>query len=217
MADPHVARQYQALEPFVRDDLNKQIDAEFYRKHPGMQVGQKLDAAGIEEWLKIRDGQYGQIAIGTFTVATPQKVVQKSAMVCWAAALESWLFTVRGIRKSQTDLVRAYSRRQDGALDLTNTQDFRKVSVPLNMGWETKRGGDLGYHYFDDSLSKKGPLVLFYGVPSGNFHAVVVFGIGLINNNSLLTVMDPSASSSSGSLSLAKVRQQSWVLIAYKP
>jgi hypothetical protein len=130
------ARFYQTLEPFVRQELDQLIDAEFRRRHPGIAVGRELgvtqnDQQGVKQWLEVRDELCGNFATGSVKTQ-PRTVVQRDSMLCWAAALESWLAAVGGPNMTQVDLRAKYGTPPTGALDLRNIHNFDKVAKPLH-------------------------------------------------------------------------------------
>lgn len=225
MANTHVsdvARNYQALEPSVRDELNQQVDAEFRLKHPGIAVGRNLDARqtdkpGVREWLKIRDEFYRKFADGTFKTE-PKRVVQTDTMLCWAAALESWLAAVRGINISQEELRKKYATSPTGALDLTNVHNFDKVAKPLHINWEAKPGSTLTYSYFFNLLATRSHLLLMYLMAPGISHTVVVYGVGIpADGRSTLYIMDPSAGAGFSLMLLQDLKRRWLTLVAWKP
>ena len=215
MANTHssneIGHRYKALEPFVREELDQQIDEEFRSKYPGLAKERVL-----RRWLQIRDELYLKFANGVFQ-SQPKRVVQRDTMLCWAAALESWLAAARGINLSQAELVKKYGNPPSGELDLRNIANFNRLAVALRIKSYAFSGSLVTYGLFLDRLATKGHLLLMYTLDPDTSHTVVVYGIGIpADGKSALTIMNPSDDSPTTSLPLEELRKRQMVLIGWK-
>ncbi len=193
-----MSRLYERLEGFVRDELNREVDAAFYHHNPDfpqrlLQWSDAKDRPPSRDWLRLRDKLLEEKRQGFILNKIPPEVFQGNLLRCWAAALESWLYVTSipyppSIRITQEQLVDQYG-------GLVGELETRKLNSVLGQfGATTKmfRINQLTYSTLLELLRAHGYLIVFYGTGSTCGHTVVVWGLFVHDNgHSIMNVMAP--------------------------
>ena len=133
-------------------------------------------------------------------LARPPLVKQSDPYVCWSAALESWLQATQHPRQmTQRQIQDAFifgQRRTDFTSSiggLTLPKGFENLAREFDMACERISLNEFGARKLYQLLANKKHVFLVYPVPGAASHAVVAYGIGIMNpkRGYELAVMDP--------------------------
>jgi hypothetical protein len=132
----------------------------------------------------------------------PKHVNQTATWSCWAAGLESWLDVTPYRRKAtQRELIEEYATHSNGGLDpislgATVHRSFETLAEDFSINYVVMPGNELTAEFIDDKL-KLGHVLLVFNLSPGVSHTNVVYGVGTpTGGEKLISVMDPSVTTS---------------------